>query len=376
MQTVIEKRKKSIFPVKDDFKSVDEYQMIFHAAKSPYFEMQLDDIIRQYNIYLKSLPQNCKPVFKRYFLSDASNQEKLIAEKENNTECAVSIVQQPPLDGTKVALWVWFQSEVDIKKDGDLWIIAHNGYRHLWNASAKVTEGDSESQCDMLFRSYQESLKKENCSVEKNCIRTWIYVQNVDVNYKGVVEGRKTFFNEINLTEKTHYIASTGIEGRCADHNSLMLLDSYSVEGLYEKQIQHLYAPEYLNPTHEYGVTFERGTAVHYGDRSHLFISGTASINNKGDVVYPGDIVKQIIRTWDNVEALLNEADCTFDDFASVIVYLRDAADYEVARKMFEGKMKNIPYVIVLAPVCRPGWLIEMEGIAIRKNDNPGFRKY
>ena len=47
MQTVIEKRKKSIFPVKDDFKSVDEYQMIFHAAKSPYFEMQLDDIIRQ-----------------------------------------------------------------------------------------------------------------------------------------------------------------------------------------------------------------------------------------------------------------------------------------------------------------------------------------
>ena len=29
-----------------------------------------------------------------------------------------------------------------------------------------------------------------------------------------------------------------------------------------------------------------------YGDRKQVFISGTASIDNRGRIVYPGDIVK------------------------------------------------------------------------------------
>ena len=68
-------------------------------------------------------------------------------------------------------------------------------------------------------------------------------------------------------------------------------MDSYAVDGLEPGQIQFLYAPTHLNPTYEYGVTFERGTAVTYGDRKQVFISGTASIDNRGEIVYPGDIV-------------------------------------------------------------------------------------
>ena len=48
-----------------------------------------------------------------------------------------------------------------------------------------------------------------------------------------------------------------------------------------------------------------------------------------------------------------------------MLVYLRDPADYAVVREMYEERFPDIPRVIVLAPVCRPGWLIEMECMAM-----------
>ena len=191
------------------------------------------------------------------------------------------------------------------------------------------------------------------------------FVRDVDVNYAGVVKGRKEEFVRLGLTEKTHYLASTGIQGQIADSRSLVLLDAYAVDGLQAEQIRFLHAPEYLNPTYEYGVTFERGTAVTYGDRKQVFISGTASIDNRGEIVYPGDIVKQTERMMENISVLLKEADATTRDITQAISYLRDMADYAVVKKYFEAHYPDLPHLIVLAPVCRPGWLIETECIAV-----------
>lgn len=55
-------------------------------------------------------------------------------------------------------------------------------------------------------------------------IRTCFFVRDVDVNYAGVVKGRKEEFVRLGLTEKTHYLASTGIQGQIADSRSLVLL--------------------------------------------------------------------------------------------------------------------------------------------------------
>ena len=184
----------------------------------------------------------------------------------------------------------------------------------------------------------------------------------------------KEEFVRLGLTEKTHYLASTGIQGQIADSRSLVLLDAYAVDGLQAEQIRFLHAPEYLNPTYEYGVTFERGTAVEYGDRKHIFISGTASIDNRGEVVYPGNIAGQTRRMLLNIEALLKEAGSSLADLAKMIVYLRDIADYPIVRDLMEQQFPDVPKVIVLAPVCRPGWLIETECIAIKAGGNPEFR--
>lgn len=90
------------------------------------------------------------------------------------------------------------------------------------------------------------------------------------MNYAGVVKARNEVFVTQGLTPQTHYIASTGIGGRHADTQVLVQMDTYAVLGIRQEQIHYLYAPTHLNPTYEYGVSFERGTYVDYGDRRQV----------------------------------------------------------------------------------------------------------
>ena len=348
---------------------VSEYHVMLHVTnpRLTYTE-QVDALLEACHEMLEGDLKGAVAVFKRFFISDAANQaDYLLAIHAEQSGCALSIVEQPPLDGTKVALWVYLQKNVQMKAlSGGIYEVKHGAYRHLWMAGAYNQASNSEYQMRLLLNDYVMQLLENGCSLAENCVRTWIYVQNVDVNYAGVVKARNEVFVTQNLTDKTHFIASTGIAGRHANPKVWVQLDAYAVDGVKKEQIHYLYAPTHLNPTYEYGVSFERGTYVDYGDRRQVFISGTASINNKGEVVYPGDIRKQTLRMWENVEMLLKEAECTFDHVGHLLVYLRDVADYTVVREMFEERFPNIPKVYLLAPVCRPGWLIEMECMAVK----------
>ena len=253
--------------------------------------------------------------------------------------------------------------------------MAHNGYSHVYTTQIHSQNPKlcSYEQTNQIFNNYLELLKGHNLTLEEHCLRTWFYVRDIDNNYAGMVEARNQVFENHQLTEKTHFIASTGIEGSFADPAISVMMDAYAVGGIKPEQIRFLEARENLNPTHEYGVAFERGTAVEYGDRRHIFISGTASINNKGQIVHVGDISGQTERTFENIKALLNEAGADINDLNSMIIYLRDVADYNGVETYISKHYSTIPYIIVLAPVCRPGWLIEIECIAIKPIKNDQF---
>ncbi len=355
-----------------------EYNAMLHIvdAGDP-FETQLSCMRSAYFYLLSNLGCEVSPVFRRYFLSDAANQEELLRAGEMiYPPCATSIVQQPPMDGSKIALWVYLCSGIDVEPAKDGVTAVHNGMRHMWTAAWSIPGGDSHVQTGALLEKYVTRLGREGCTLLDDCIRTWFFVRDVDVNYKGVVEARREIFRAHGLTEESHYITSTGIEGRSADSRVSVSMDAYSVKGLRPGQQQFLYAPTHLNPTHEYGVTFERGVRVIYGDRSHIFISGTASIDNRGGIVAPGEIVAQTCRMFENIEVLLAEAGATMEDVAQMIVYLRDAADYRRVETIVRERFGHIPGVIVLAPVCRPGWLVETECIAIKQESNPDFKPF
>lgn len=315
-------------------------------------------------------------VLKRYFLSDSTNQQPLM---EQTTACTVSYIQQPPLDGSKIALWLYLQRGTQVTHQADQLgstIVRNNGYEHIWTMGMSTSQGDSYQQTQTLLENYETLLAQHNATIQDHCIRTWFFVRDVDTQYHGLVAARRNNFNQHGLTAQTHYIASTGIGGNPSNTKALIQLGCYTLKGFLPQQQQYLYAHTHLNRTSDYGVTFERGTLLKFGDRNHAYISGTASINNKGEVVHIGNIEKQTQRMWENVETLLQEANMTMADTAQIIVYLRDNADYNTVSQMFRQKYPNVPTVFTLAPVCRPTWLIEMECIAIRTATNNTFNNF
>ena len=326
---------------------VSEYHVMIHATRpEATYEEQLNAVVDTYCQLRESELQGAVAIFKRYFLSDAANQaDMLLALSAECSDCALSVVEQPPLNGTKIALWVYLQKGVETQVlHNGLFEVRHGAYRHLWGGGSFNRAANSEYQTRLLLNDYVMQLMEQGCKLADNCIRTWFFVQNVDVNYAGVVKARNEVFVTQDLTEKTHYISSTGIGGRHADPKVTVQMDTYAVDGLKSEQIHYLYAPTHLNPTYE--------------------------------VVCPGDIRKQTERMWENVEALLKEAGCTFDDLGQMIVYLRDVADYTVVKGMYDERFPDTPRVFVYAPVCRPGWLIEMECMGVKSLENKEFAPY
>ena len=330
-------------------------------------EEQFDAIAKAIdNFSSHRLLKNAILIWKRYYLSDPINQRMFI---QNKPKTATSIVGQPPIDYTKVALWCYWAEGASIGKGSEEGVleIRKNGVYHYFHTALHSISENEYNQTTDIFGDLINSFSKRGMTLSKNLIRTWLFVQGIDTHYAGMVKARKTVFDTEGLTHKTHYVASTGIEGSYSDSQALVFMDTYSISGLPEKSISFLHAPENLSPTHKYGVTFERGTVVDFDDRSHIFISGTASIDKDGEIFAPLEIIVQIYRTLDNILVLLNEAGSSFKDVAHLIVYLRDIADYPVVKQHLDGSLPDIPKVYLLASVCRPGWLVEIECMAIRK---------
>lgn len=375
---------------------VTEYHVMIHVQPvGKKFQEQMMAVAGAAGELLSGRLAGGVVLFKRYFLSDAANQKSVLDLYERESVCAgaatesvgaapaYTIVEQPPLDGSKIALWMYVL--VPDKQDAEGFVytekadfrsLEHHGYRHLFWHGTIAEHLDSKEQSYKLWESYLNALAMQRANLAEHCIRTWFFVQNVDVNYAGVVQARNEVFDREGLTCNTHFIASTGICGRFSTPQEIVGMEAYAIVGIRPEQIGYLYARDYLNPTYEYGVAFERGTYVDYGDRRQVFISGTASINNRGEVVYPGDIVRQTLRMWENVAALLAEAGMDFSDVGHMIVYLRDPSDYDVVNELFECRFPDIPRVFVWAPVCRPGWLIEMECMATQKREQNLFTVY
>jgi len=202
-------------------------------------------------------------------------------------------------------------------------------------------------------------------------LRTWLFVRDIDTHYADVVTARRDFFAEHGLTPQTHFVASTGIDARAADPTALLTLDAYAIRSVRPEQITYLRAPEYLGPTHLYGVTFERGVAIEYRDRRHILISGTASIDPAGQVVYAGDVDRQVARTLTIIAALLKSAGAEVGDLSALTAYVRDPADLPLVAGRMRATCGPVPTAVVVAPICRPAWLVEIEAAAVVAIDRP-----
>ena len=325
-------------------------------------------------------------IFRRIFLSDSVNQIALLQDRELvcDADVAVSVIQQPPLTGAKIAMLAYhLDDRAPIAKrrlSPKHLLVEKSGNRHLWTtrlcAGGKVGQAEAENQTREVFDNLVSALGDQGGSLRDHCVRTWIYVKDVDVFYQDVVKSRTELFLEQGLTADTHYISSTGIEGACAHQFDVVVLDAYSALDLSPRQMSFLNDFDHMCPTQDYNVTFERGTRIAYNDRAHHFISGTASIDNAGNVLHLGDVIAQLDRALINVDAILKSGQSSLDDMMYWIVYLRDPSDYAKVKAHLDDRFPDVPTMIVRGPVCRPEWLIEIEGIAVAPMDEPSLPSF
>lgn len=312
---------------------------------------------------------SARPLFVRVFLSDPVNQAPLLA---GLPDCALSVVGQAPMGQglPKVVVWACLRENVAVTPlSGGMYevSIGDGSLCEYWQGGSAIPGSSTyRASVDMLGE-YADVLRSRGMTLADNCMRTWFFVRDVDTAYAGMVRGRNELFEREGLLPSTHFIASTGIGAAAADVSVGVMLDTYAVAGLAPDAVRYLKAAENMNPTSEYGVAFERATEIAFPDgRRHVLVSGTASIDSRGEIVYPGDIVRQTERMCLNVEALLDEAACTPADMTHAIVYIRDTADAATVGRIIADRYPGLPFALVLGPVCRPGWLVEMECMAAR----------
>ena len=126
---------------------IEEFHVMLHVEpRAELFDGQLKRIYEGEERLLR-LPQvmGADVILKRYFLSDSTNQQPLMKQE---ADCSVSVIQQPPLDGSKVAVWLYLQKGSKVANVNGVIVAEHNGYRHLWKMGMHEHKGDSAWQTE------------------------------------------------------------------------------------------------------------------------------------------------------------------------------------------------------------------------------------
>lgn len=292
---------------------------------------------------------------------------------------ATTYLQQPPCrEGILIELQarVIFASspdhnvEVDVL-DADLGagsarILRSHGYEHIF--AHNITGGtpgdglDYAAQTTQVFDKAEVLLESLGLTF-KDVVRTWLYLPEMERDYDDLNRVRSAFFDRVGVERLP---ASTGIQGGVYPICRGGSMDLYTLRGpgIAEKRLMH--APT-LNEAPVYGSRFSRGMEVTREDRRVLYVSGTASIDDHGQVVAVGDIEGQIQRMLTNVAGLLAGSRATPKDVVRATTYLKDPEDYEILQRIWRqrGFPGQIPHTICRADVCRPDWLCETEVAAI-----------
>jgi len=211
-------------------------------------------------------------------------------------------------------------------------------------------------------------LDREGLSV-RDVTRTWFYLRDILDWYGGFNAVRNAAFRELGLVGANgngKLPASTGIGGRNPRGGwcTLDLIasrgrdgEAFSMERLHSRR---------QNEATEYGSAFARGMALTLGACRYIFVSGTASIDDRGATVHVGDFDAQMEQTLGAMSAVLEDAGAGLGDLEQATSFLKNPEhrrSYE--RLMRRAGLSELPALTTVADVCRDDLLFEMDATAV-----------
>jgi len=235
------------------------------------------------------------------------------------------------------------------------------GQKHIFAGNLHGTPGSPFDEALGMFEVAAGLLAREGLDF-RSVARTWIYLRDMERDYSEFNRARRAFFQDQGVTLLP---ASTGINGSPFPPEHNFVLGFYAIQGAPPILRETMTTPT-LNEAPDYGSDFSRGLRVGDTNKTSLYISGTASVDECGRTVHEEDFEAQVERMLLNVSTLLERQGASFRDMVSAITYVKRAHDAPAYRRALREKgLVGFPHVIVEAGVCRPDLLCEIEGIAL-----------
>lgn len=216
----------------------------------------------------------------------------------------------------------------------------------------------------------------------RNVVRTWIYLSDILDWYGKFNRVRNTKYEEFNLipiksnsieTEQIYLPASTGIEGD-NPFGAAVIMDVLAMIQEPDSQIEIVQNTgcKQRSP-YRYGSAFSRSIIIREPDNSQLHVSGTASIDEQGKTLFPGNPRAQIQQTFDIVNALIKRENASLRDICHATVFLKKRDDIPIYRDVVQSYgLHEMPAICMIADICRDDLLFELDAIVAVEN---GCRK-
>jgi enamine deaminase RidA (YjgF/YER057c/UK114 family) len=255
------------------------------------------------------------------------------------------------------------------RKVGREWI--GPGFRQLVLSSI---EGDANAggdaapeQARLMFEAASAVLAARGYGF-RHVARTWIYLADIVDWYGEFNRVRNAHYARAGLSPAGEAVfpASTGIEGRHVREACLMDLLAVDAQPASGLVVRPVLRSERQGEASAYGSAFARAMVFERGGRKIIEVSGTASIDADGRSAHPGDASAQYCGTLLSIAALLEQEGASLSAIAQGTLFAKTAAVaracQDVSRRL---SLPGLPLIEVVADVCRPELLVEVEAVAI-----------
>ena len=355
------------------------------------FEEELQNCLLQ----IKNINSG-KKIFKLNFFIDASSKEEYICFQQIihrdvysffSDEILLSVLAQPPLIDKLIVeacfydTQFWETSFISKGENGAVLFRQHESQILIGNVQSYESERcrlNSEKAFSRLTEIFDSVYFEIN-----SIVRQWNYIENI-LGFDGN-EQRYQEFNNVRSAvygdsfKVKGYPAATGIgmnQGGTIIEFIAIRSDRLITSAIDnpEQVSAHLYSKKVLiGDEYELKTTpkFERARFIELFGKKIIFISGTAAIRGEQTVGIDNPS-EQTEVTINNIQQLYSKEildkisiEKMLPKYGHARIYVKDNKDFEAIKKTFRTHFGNLPVVYIVADICRPDLLVEIEGKVI-----------
>ena len=360
---------------------VDKIQRIYISTVEGAFEAMLRDALSQVaDDGLIKLVVFCHACDGGEYKQNLATTQAVVKELfDEPTPLTSYIAQKTSHGGVTIEATYIAGDDATIEHHRNYRLIKSNGCTEIITGGiiAHDTEGSTFEQSTDIFEGIAKLLSSNGFKAS-DIYRQWNYLPGITVlndgsqNYQEFNDARSIFYSTADwaggypaatgigtsagsVTVELCAIKGEGITSRPIDNPLQIAAHNYSQQVLDGKVIEQL--SERTTPK------FERARLL--GNTVH--ISGTAAI--KGECSNPSTVtVEQAAETMEIMDRLVSKENIPVDNNGSqydlLRVYVKRECDIPAVREYMELHYPDVPKHYVVADVCRPELLIEIEGVA------------